>query len=96
MSLLHNNRNVTGRASEPNFENRRHYIFEVPFDELTDDSIVCTCCQIKYSDVKRELEFGIETVDELLESLEAGNSCRKCVKYLEMLLEHAREELEMA
>lgn len=96
MSLFQNNRNVTGRASEPNFESRRHYIFEVPFDQLTDDSIVCTCCQIKYSDVKRELEFGINTVDELLEDLEAGNACRKCVKYLEMLLDHAREELGMA
>lgn len=95
MSLLHNNRNVTGRASEPNFENRRHYIFEVPFDELTDDSIVCTCAKIKYSDFKNEFEMGYTSVDEILNDLEAGDTCRKCVKYLEMLLEHAREELGM-
>lgn len=84
------------RSSAPNFESRRHYIFEVPFDELTDDSIVCTCCDIKYSDVKQEIEFGINTVDELLESLEAGNTCRKCIKYLGMLMDHAREEMGLA
>lgn len=95
MSLFSSNRNMTERSSEPDFSNRRHYIFEVPFDQLTDESIVCTCCNIKYSDVKQELQFGINTVDELLEDLEAGNACRKCVKYLDMLMDHAREELGM-
>lgn len=65
----------TERASTPNFESRRHYIFEVPFNEL---------------------EFGIENADELLTELDAGNSCRKCVKYLELLIEHAKSEMGMA
>lgn len=81
------------RASAPNFEARRHYIFEIPFDELKDESIVCTCAKITYADVKRELSFGIENADELLTELDAGNSCRKCVKYLEMLIEHAKNEM---
>lgn len=86
----------TERASTPNFESRRHYIFEVPFDELTGDSVVCTCAKITYRDVKRELEFGVENADELLTELDAGNSCRKCVKYLELLIEHAKSEMGMA
>lgn len=81
------------RASAPNFEARRHYIFEVPFDELTDDSVVCTCAKITYRDVKQELEFGIDNADELLRDLDAGNSCRKCVAYLELLIAHAKKEL---
>lgn len=83
------------RSSEPDFGARRHYIFEVPFDELTDDSVVCTCANITYRDFKNELEFGFTTVDEILTDLEAGDTCRKCVKYLNMLLEHAQEELGM-
>lgn len=81
------------RASAPNFESRRHYVFEVPFDELTDDSIVCTCAKITYADVKQELGFGIENADELLAELDAGNSCGKCVEYLGSLIKHAKQEM---
>lgn len=81
-------------ASKP--EQHRAHPFEVPFDELTDDSIVCTCAKISYADVKRELGFGIENADELLKELDAGNSCGKCVKYLERLIEHAKGELGMS
>lgn len=86
------------RSSAPDFsDSRRHYIFEVPFDQLTDESIVCTCARITYADVKQEIEMGIaNNVDELLASLEAGDTCRKCVKYLDLLMDHAREELGMA
>lgn len=91
--MLFNNRNTTKRSSKPDFQSRKHYIFEVPFDQLTDDSIVCTCAQIKYSDVKQCIEFGITSVDGILEDLGAGDSCRKCVSYLEMLVDHARTEM---
>ncbi len=84
------------RASAPDFGTRKHYIFEVPFDQLTDDSVVCTCANITYRDFKQELEFGFETVEDILKDLEAGDTCRKCVKYLEMLLDHAKEEMGMA
>lgn len=81
------------RASEPNFESKRRYAFEIPFDELKDDSIVCNCAKITYADVKRELGFGIENAGELLAELDAGNSCSKCVKYLEQLIEHTKSEI---
>lgn len=84
------------RSSAPNFESRKHYIFEVPFDQLTDSSVVCTCANITYADFKNELQFGFDTVEEILNDLEAGDTCRKCVKYLELLLVHAKEELGMA
>lgn len=73
----------------------RRHPFEIPFDELTDDSIVCTCAKITYADVKRELGFGIENADELLAELDAGNSCGKCVEYLGALIRHAKQEMNM-
>ena len=84
------------RSSAPVFESRKHYIFEVPFDQLTDSSVVCTCANITYADFKNELQFGFETVDEILADLEAGDTCRKCVSYLNLLLDHAKKELGMA
>lgn len=79
------------RASEA----KSHYAFEIPFDELKDDSVVCNCAKITYADVKRELGYGIESADELLAELDAGTSCRKCVSYLERLIEHAKSELSL-
>lgn len=82
-------------STAPGTQPTRRHPFEIPFDELTDESIVCTCAKITYADVKRELGFGIENADELLHELDAGNSCGKCVKYLEMLIEHAKQETNM-
>lgn len=80
-------------TGERTSEAKRRYAFEIPFDELKDDSIVCNCAKITYADVKRELGFGIENADELLAELDAGNSCSKCVKYLEQLIEYAKSEM---
>lgn len=96
MSLFSLIRNAIGKSNASDSSGKRHYIFEVPFDELTDDSVVCTCAQIKYRDIKQEIEFGFTTVDEILEDLEAGDACRKCVNYLNLLIEHAKQEIGMS
>lgn len=93
MSLFSRIRNAIGKSSESDSGRRRHYIFEVPFDELTDDSVVCTCAQIKYRDIKQEIEFGFTTADEILEDLEAGDACRKCMNYLNRLIDHAKQDM---
>lgn len=72
-----------------------NYAFEIPFDKLTDESVVCNCAKITYGDVKREFGYGVENAEELLSDLDAGRSCRKCVKYLEELIEHAKLEMNM-
>ena len=56
-----------------------------------DDDIICYCQEITLADIRRVLEDGVASVEELIQRTDAGIACGTCIEDLEELfLEHNR------
>jgi len=56
-----------------------------------DDDIICYCQDISFKVIRRALNEGAKTVEELIEITDAGIACGTCIEDLEqILMEHNR------
>ena len=56
-----------------------------------DKDIICYCQDISYRVIRRALEQGATTVEDLIEATDAGIACGTCIEDLEhIILEHNR------
>ena len=49
--------------------------------------IICHCNQITYETIKKAIDNGATSVEDITEFTDAGNACGYCIETLEQLIE---------
>lgn len=52
-----------------------------------EDRIICHCLDITYGDIKKAVEAGAKTLDEIKDATEAGTVCGVCEDEIQEVIE---------
>ena len=55
---------------------------------MNNDDVVCTCLGLKVGDIKKAIEDGASTFEEVQEITNVGNICGVCVGEVREIVEH--------
>ena len=53
---------------------------------MRDDKIACACHNVTYGAVRKAVEQGAKTVEQVAAATGAGTACGKCREFLEYLI----------
>ena len=56
------------------------------------DKTVCYCFNITNGDIKKAIEDGARTLEEVQEKTDAGTACGACLEQIEVLVNHFTKE----
>lgn len=58
---------------------------------MSENRIICTCLDIDYNTIKKAIEDGAKTVDDIMEDTSAGTICGACIDEIEEILEELKK-----
>jgi len=58
---------------------------------MSENRIICTCQDVDYNTIKKAIEDGAKTVDDIMEATGAGTVCGGCISEIEEILEEVRK-----
>ena len=76
-----------GRHGEGRDFHGEHGQFELNFEELQEDTIVCKCKKVTYGDMVKAVEQGASTYEEVSKITNCGVGCERCIDSLRKLTE---------
>lgn len=76
-----------GEGRDFHGEHGEHGQFELNFEELQEDTIVCKCKRVTYGDMVKAVEQGASTYEEVSKITNCGVGCERCIDSLRKLTE---------
>ncbi|WP_346934729.1 (2Fe-2S)-binding protein [Clostridium sp.] len=58
---------------------------------MSENRIVCTCQDVDYNTIKKAIEDGAKTVDDIMETTGAGTVCGACISEIEEILQEVKK-----
>ncbi|WP_346870834.1 MULTISPECIES: (2Fe-2S)-binding protein [unclassified Clostridium] len=58
---------------------------------MSENRIVCTCQDVDYNTIKKAIEDGAKTVDDIMEATGAGTVCGGCISEIEEILQELKK-----
>ncbi|GAA0773027.1 (2Fe-2S)-binding protein [Clostridium subterminale] len=58
---------------------------------MSENRIVCTCQDVDYNTIKKAIEDGAQTVDDIMEATGAGTVCGACISEIEEILQEVKK-----
>ncbi|MBE6060211.1 MAG: (2Fe-2S)-binding protein [Clostridium sulfidigenes] len=58
---------------------------------MSENRIVCTCQDVDYNTIKKAIEDGAKTVDDIMEATGAGTVCGGCISEIEEILQEVKK-----
>ncbi|MGL4449843.1 MAG: (2Fe-2S)-binding protein [Sarcina sp.] len=55
---------------------------------MDDNKLICYCRNVSYGDIKKAIEEGAITVEEIQKKTKAGYVCGRCVSRIKEILEN--------
>jgi len=66
------------------------YLYEEEY-KMSENRVVCTCLDVDYDTIKKAIENGAETVDDIMQATEAGTICGACIDEIEEILQELKK-----
>ncbi len=58
---------------------------------MSENRIICTCQDVDYNTIKKAIEDGSKTVDDIMEATGAGTVCGGCISEIEEILQEVKK-----
>lgn len=58
---------------------------------MGENRVICTCLDVDYDTIKKAIEDGAETVDDIMQATEAGTICGACIDEIEEVLQELKK-----
>lgn len=58
---------------------------------MSENRIICTCQDVDYNTIKKAIEDGAKTVDDIMEVTGAGTVCGGCISEIEEILQEVKK-----
>lgn len=58
---------------------------------MSENRIICTCQDVDYNTIKKAIEDGAKTVDDIMETTGAGTVCGGCISEIEEILQEVKK-----
>lgn len=58
---------------------------------MSENRVICPCQDIDYNTIKKAIEDGADTVDDIMEATGAGTICGACIDEIEEVLEEVKK-----
>lgn len=58
---------------------------------MSENRIICTCQDVDYNTIKKAIEDGAKTVDDIMEATGAGTVCGGCISEIEEILQELKK-----
>ncbi|HBA03828.1 MULTISPECIES: (2Fe-2S)-binding protein [Clostridium] len=58
---------------------------------MSENRIICTCQDVDYNTIKKAIEDGAKTVDDIMEATGAGTVCGGCISEIEEILQEVKK-----
>lgn len=58
---------------------------------MSENGIICTCQDVDYNTIKKAIEDGAKTVDDIMEATGAGTVCGGCISEIEEILQEVKK-----
>lgn len=58
---------------------------------VSENRIICTCQDVDYDTIKKAIQDGAKTVDDIMEATGAGTVCGACIDEIEEIIQEVEE-----
>jgi bacterioferritin-associated ferredoxin len=58
---------------------------------MSENRTICTCQDVDYNTIKKAIEDGAKSVDDIMEATGAGTVCGGCISEIEEILQEVKK-----